>query len=632
MPRSTGFGERRSHRDRERERDVKRLEASPDAPYVFEVSWEICSQAGGIYTVLRSKAPAATARWGDGYVGVGPYREAAAKIEFEPHSLAGPLEEAVQELRDRGVALHTGRWLITGRPRVILIDVHSVAEHLGEMKYFLWKDHAIGTPPHDAESDPIILFAYTVADLLETVHRRIGTRPMVAHFHEWQGGLASPILRHRQVAFPTVFTTHATMVGRALSAANADLYDSITSFSPQKVAVEHAFEHRYLMERACAQSADVFTTVSDITGQEAVQFLGRAPDVLTPNGLNVERFAAPHEFQVLHQKSKELIHEFVMGHFFPSYTFDLDRTLYFFTAGRYEYRNKGFDVFIDALAELNQRLKAESNPPTIVAFVITRAAYRGPNVEVLNRQAMFHELLAVCQGIKEDMGRALFHAVAAGRLPAIEDLLDEYARVRLKRMMHAWLKGPPPTIVTHDLEDDLHDPVLVHLRRRHLLNSAEDAVKVVFHPEFITSTSPILGMEYDQFVRGCNLGVFPSYYEPWGYTPMECVVRGVPSITSDLAGFGSYLMDHFAEHDAHGMFVARRRRVSYETTVYQVANWMYSLAKMSLRERIAMRNRCEAYADQFDWQHMSSFYRAARRMAFDKYYPGRSVVPTDGIA
>lgn len=625
MQRSNHDGERRSHRERE----VRRIHASPDAPYLFEVSWEVCSQAGGIYTVLRSKAPAATGRWGDGYFAIGPYREAAAKIEFEPHAEDGPIGEAVEELRSRGVGIHTGRWLITGRPRVILIDLRTVAEHLPQMKYFLWKDHQIGTPPVDAESDPVIMFGYTVADLLHAVQRRLGNRPMLAHFHEWQGGLAIPLLKQRSAGFPTVFTTHATMVGRALSAANVDLYDQITSIDPLRVAREHGFEHRYQMERACTQDCDVFTTVSDITGQESLQFLGRNPDLLLPNGLNVERFTAPHEFQVLHQKSKEHIHEFVMGHFFPSYTFDLNRTLYFFTAGRYEYRNKGYDVFIDSLAELNQRLRAEQTGMTIVAFIVTRAAYRNPNVEVLNRQAMFHELLTVCGQVKEEMGRALFHTVAKGRLPTTEDLLDEYARVRLKRMMHAWLKGPPPTIVTHDLEDDLHDPVLVHLRRKKLLNAPDDPVKVVFHPEFVTTASPILGMEYDHFVRGCNLGVFPSYYEPWGYTPMECIVRGVPAITSDLAGFGSYLMDHYAEHDAHGMFVARRRRVAYDTTVYQVANWMHSLVKMSLRERIAMRNRCEAYAEQFDWKKMSSYYRAARRMAFEKYYPGRTIVPPD---
>ncbi|MFQ5806098.1 MAG: glycogen/starch synthase, partial [Phycisphaerae bacterium] len=473
---------------------------------LFEVSWEVCCQTGGIYTVLRSKAPATVQTWGDNYWLIGPYREESAKIEFEPQRPDGVVADAAAELRERGVDTHCGRWLITGRPRVVLIDLNSIAAHLSEMKYFLWKDIGIGTPHHDDATDGIILFGYAAADLLQTIHRRLNGFPLLAQFHEWQGGLALPLLKHRQVVFPTIFTTHATVVGRSLSAANVDLYASLSAVDAEAVADQHGIRHRFLVERAAARAADTFTTVSEITAEEAKQFFGREPDALLPNGLTVERAAAPHEFQNLHQQSKERIHDFVRGHFFPSYTFDLERTLYMFTAGRYEYRNKGIDIFIDALWELNRRLKARSEGMTVVAFIITRAPYRGLNVEALNRQAMFNELRHTCEEIKQDMGRTLFETVASGRLPTSDDLLDEYARVRLKRMMHAWLSGPQPMIVTHDLEDDVGDPVLSHLRRRGLLNAADDPVKVVFHPEFITSTSPILGLEYDEFVRGCTLG------------------------------------------------------------------------------------------------------------------------------
>jgi glycogen synthase len=219
--------------------------------------------------------------------------------------------------------------------------------------------------------------------------------------------------------------------------------------------------------------------------------------------------------------------------------------------------------------------------------------------------------------------------VADGRLPAVEDLLDEYARVRLTRMMHAWRRSAQPAIVTHELVDDARDPILCHLRHRHLLNARSDPVKVVFHPEFITSTSPILGLEYDQFVRGCNLGVFPSYYEPWGYTPMECVIRGIPAITSDLSGFGKYVMEHFPDHDTTGIFVARRRSASFQQTVDQVSDWLYALTRMSRRERIHLRNETESYAEHFDWSHMGRYYRAGRRMAFLQYYPDLDLVPPD---
>jgi len=602
---------------------------SPPRPLIFEISWEVCAQTGGIYTVLRSKAPATIRRWGDQYWLIGPYRESAAAIEFELEPPDDVITQAVEALRERGIIVHCGRWLVTGRPRVMLIELSSLYHRLGEMKYFLWRDHGIGTPENDGELNDAIVFGYACADLLQAIHERMAGRPMLAHFHEWQSAVALPLLRHRQVSLPTVFTTHATLVGRSLSAANANLYDHLAEIDGQTVAREHGFEHRFLLEKAAAHSTEVFTTVSGITAMEARQFLGRQPEVLLPNGLNVERFAAPYEFQNLHRRCKQLIHEFVMGHFFSSYTFDLDRTLYLFCAGRYEYRNKGFDVVIEALHGLNQWLKSEQSDVTLVAFLIAPAPYRALNVDTLKRQAMFNELRETCESIKDDMGDRLFRTLADGRMPALDDLLDEYARVRLKRMTHAWRQYAQPSIVTHDLWEDWKDPILCHLRRRELLNAADDPVKVVFHPEFITSTSPVLGIEYDQFVRGCNLGVFPSYYEPWGYTPMECIVRGIPAITSDLSGFGAYVMSHFPDHDENGIFVTRRRGKPFDETVSQVTGWLHEFTRMSRRERIQLRNRVEGHAEHFDWDHMARYYRVARRWAFQKYYPDLELFPPE---
>lgn len=598
-------------------------------PLLFEAAWEVCSQTGGIYTVLRSKAPASVSLWGDNYTLIGPYHEAAARVEFEPAPLDGVVGRAVDEIRKSGVEIHTGRWLVTGRPRVILINVRSAWNKLAEWKYLLWKDHGIGLPEGDWEVEEYVLFGNIVADLLVAVREKAGNQPMLAHFHEWQAAVAIPRLKHRQANIPLVFTTHATLVGRSLSAANIDLYDWLPGINGEAVAHDHRFAHRFYIEKAAAHASDIFTTVSGITALEAEQFLGRKPDVLTPNGLNIERFSAPYQFQNLHRENKELIHEFVMGHFFPSYTFDLDRTLYIFTAGRYEYRNKGFDVVIEALYQLNQRLKADPQGMTVVCFIIAPAPYRALNVTTLNRQAMFHELRDTCMSIKDDMGRRLFRAIAHGRMPSMDDLVDEFAMVRLKRMGYAWRQGPPPTIVTHDLTDDANDQVLNHLRHRNLLNWPDDPVKVVFHPQFITSTSPVLGLEYDQFVRGCNLGVFPSYYEPWGYTPMECVIRGIPAITSDLSGFGAYVMSHFPDHDDNGIFVARRRGATFASTTAQVTSWLYALTRMSRRERIQLRNRVESHAEHFDWANMSQYYRAARRRAIQKYYPDADVMATE---
>lgn len=591
-------------------------------PLLFEIAWEVCAQAGGIYTVLRSKAPAAVRQWGNDYWLIGPYREGPAAVEFEEEEPTGPVRVAIEKLRERGIVIRAGRWLVTGRPQVLLVDLKSVEGKLGEYKYFLWKDVGIETPSGAWNLDETVSFGFVVAELMETVREQQKARPMLAHFHEWQAAVALPILRHRQIGLPMVFTTHATQVGRILSAASVDLYDHLPNINGEAEAHNYDIAPQFYIERAAARAADVFTTVSGITAMEAEQFFSRKADVLLPNGLNVERFSAPYQFQNLHRQNKKLIDEFVMGHFFPSYTFDLNRTLYIFTAGRYEYRNKGFDVFIESLYRLNQRLKANPEGVTVVAFIIAPAQYRSLSVGVLNRQAMFNELRETCESIEREMGATLFNTVAGqGRLPTTDDLLDEFARVRLKRMMHAWKQGPPPMIVTHDLVDDANDPILCHLRHRGLINLPDDPVKVVFHPEFITSTSPVLGLEYEQFVRGCNMGVFPSYYEPWGYTPMECVVRGIPTITSDYSGFGAYAMSHFPDHNDNGIFVARRRGESPDTTVEDVTRYLHLLVRMSRRERITMRNRVEAHAEHFDWNRMTRYYAAARRFAFRAHHP-----------
>ncbi len=603
---------------------------APSQPgLLFEIAWEVCTQVGGIYTVLRSKAPATVRRWGNNYCLIGPYREHSARVELEPQPPWGPIAEAMKELKVVGVNAHFGRWLITGRPQALLLETGAAFPRVNEQKFYLWKDHGVDCSPPDGEFDEVVAFGLLVQDFLRSLAGHAPAQPVLAHFHEWQGAAALPALARSDARIATVFTTHATLVGRSLSSANVNLYDNLKGIDADIVARVHGFQHRHGLERAAAQNCDVFTTVSGITAMEAEQFLGRRPEVVLPNGLNVERFAAPHEFQVLHQQAKQLINEFVMGHFFPSYTFDLDRTLYVFTAGRYEYRNKGLDVFIESLGELNRRMKADAATSTVVAFIVTRANTRAPNVETLGRHAMFHELRDICESIKHDMGRRLFYTVARGKMPTTDDLLGEYDAVRLKRMMYAWRQGMPPTIVTHDMVDDGNDPVLKHLRHRGLFNHADDRVKIVFHPEFMSVTSPILALEYDQFVRGCHLGVFPSYYEPWGYTPLECIVRGVPAVTSDLAGFGNYVMENHADHNDNGMFVARRRGVGFDATVNQVVEWLYGLTRMSRRERIALRNRVEAHAEDFDWTALIEHYVEAHELALKRRYAQPIPVPPD---
>ncbi|HEX2970994.1 MAG TPA: glycosyltransferase [Tepidisphaeraceae bacterium] len=597
--------------------------STPELPLLFEVGWEVCWQLGGIYTVLRTKAAAMKEKWGDRYFLIGPYNPNTAAVEFEERPTEGFIRQTLDRLRESGMPCHYGDWLIPGRPRVILLDHRARYNTLDMDKYLLWKDHGISTVASDGEVNDVVAFGFAVAEFFRHLTEALPGRRVLGHFHEWMGGVAVPRIAHLRYPVATVFTTHATILGRYLASDDPNFYNNLPNVDPDAAAAHYNIHPRFAIERAAAHAATVFTTVSEVTAIEAAKLLGRVPEGILPNGLNIQRFTALHEFQNLHRQYKERIHEFVMGHFFPSYTFDLDNTIYLFTSGRYEYRNKGMDLFIEALSRLNQRLKGAAVKPTIVAFIITRAATRNINVGVLQSQSMFEDLRSTCSDIEHQIGRTLFLAAATGRLPYYQELLNDSDTVRLKRAMYAWRTSRQPIIVTHDLVDDANDPILQHLRHRRLLNAADDPVKIVFHPEFVTATSPLLNLDYEQFVRGCHLGIFPSYYEPWGYTPMECIALGLPAVTTDLSGFGAYVRRHIPNSADQGLLVLNRSTRSFDDAANDLADYLYNFAQYNRRQRIEQRNRVESLSQLFDWHALIHHYQEAHELALERMVAAR---------
>ena len=582
-------------------------------PLLMEIAWEVCNQVGGIYTVLRSKVPSMVNRWGDRYFLVGPYNPHTAEVEFEPTPLVGAVGEAVKQLQDMGYRADYGRWLVSGRPHVVLLDVGSVGWSVNEVKYRMWADH--GIPGCDEKNvNDAAAFGEMCRVLLSILTQKVSPgRQIVAHFHEWQGGLAVPMLRKEQWPGSLVFTTHATLIGRYLAGSNPVFYDHLPFLDGDQEAKNFNIDAQHHIEKAAAHAAHVFTTVSDVTALECTHL-----DKLLPNGLNIRRFTAIHEFQTLHQQYKERLHEFSIGHFFPSYKFDLDNTLYMFTSGRYEYLNKGMDLTIEALARLNHRLRAAESPMTVVFFIITKAAFRSINVRALHSRAMLNEFRTAAEAIKESIGEGLFLSAVSGGIPDLNGLMDDYWRLRLRRAIHAWRSKAPPTIVTHDLVDDANDPVLNQLRACYLFNLESDPVKVVFHPDFVHSTNPLFGMEYDQFVRGCHLGVFPSYYEPWGYTPLESIALGVPAVTSDLAGFGSYLKQQLPDHASRGIYVVPRRHNDFNRAAEELTERLFRFTRLSRRDRVMLRNAVESFSVHFDWDNLGQRYHEAHDLALER--------------
>lgn len=586
-----------------------------------EVAWEVCNQVGGIYTVIRSKVPTMREVWGDRYCLIGPYFHAKASAEFEPiDEYDDVFGQAVLKLRAKGVEVQYGNWLVSGKPKVVLLNPYSIYYKLGEIKYLLWEKHGISSPDGDDLLNQVVAFGYLAKEFLACLDEAKGDTPAVAHFHEWMTGTAIPDMRRDNQTSSIVFTTHATLLGRYLAMNDPGYMDHLPFYDWNKEAINFNIEPAVKIERAAAHGAHIFTTVSDVTAQECVHLLGRQPEMILPNGLNIERFTAGHEHQNLHAKYKDKIHEFVTGHFFQSYSFDLDKTLYFFTSGRYEYKNKGFDLTLEALARLNWRLQQENNDITVVMFFVTKQPYHSINPQVLHSRAVMEEIRDNCHSIVEQVEAKLFQETAASndlKIPDLNKFVDDYWRLRLRRTLLSWKSHDLPKVVTHNLVYDAQDEILNFLRTSNMVNNQYDKVKVVYHPDFITSTNPLFGLDYSQFVRGCHLGVFPSYYEPWGYTPLECMASGVPAVTSDLSGFGDYVLKNVPNNEDKGVYVVNRNYRSFHEAAEQLASQMYDFVRLSRKDRIIQRNRVESASEHFDWQNLGSYYDRTHRMAFD---------------
>uniref|UniRef100_A0A8C3UYD8 Glycogen [starch] synthase n=1 Tax=Catharus ustulatus TaxID=91951 RepID=A0A8C3UYD8_CATUS len=581
---------------------------APDNVVLFEVAWEVANKVGGIYTVLQTKARVTADEWGESYVLVGPYVESSVRTQVE-------LLEPPQPALRRTLAAMNAQGCKVG----VMGSVMGSGDGLWGEKW----GYGVREWANDA-----VLFGFLVAWFLGEFAAQSEERPfIVGHFHEWLAGLGLVLSRARRLPVATIFTTHATLLGRYLCAGSVDFYNNLHSFDVDKEAGERQIYHRYCLERAAAHCAHVLTTVSHVTAAEAEHLLKRKPDLVTPNGLNVRKFSAMHEFQNLHAQSKARVQEFVRGHFYGHLDFDLDKTLFFFIAGRYEFSNKGADIFLEALARLNYLLRVNGSEVTVVAFFIMPARTNNFNVESLKGQAVRKQLWDTANAVKEKFGKKLYESLLVGNLPDMNKMLDREDFTMMKRAIFATQRQSFPPVCTHNMLDDATDPILTTIRRIGLFNSSNDRVKVTFGDTgdicdtggFLSSTSPLLPVDYEEFVRGCHLGVFPSYYEPWGYTPAECTVMGIPSVSTNLSGFGCFMEEHIADPSAYGIYIVDRRFRAPEESCAQLTAFLYGFCQQSRRQRI--RNRTERLSDLLDWKYLGRYYTFARRMALAKAFP-----------
>ena len=597
------------------------------ADVVFEVSFEVCNKVGGIYTVVTSKAAILKEYYNKGYFLVGPYFAEKALGEFEEKIPEGNLKKAFDELKQEdGIICHYGKWLIKGEPDVILIDFKSYMNKADDVKKELWQKFQIDSLRSGYDYDEPIVWSYVAGKLIEKI-AKCEKKKCVAHFHEWLSGAGLLYLKSRNAPLATVFQTHATILGRTLASSDVDIYAmdekgeccTMEKLDPTKAAYDYHIESKYLIELKSAEAADVFTTVSEITAMEAEFLLGKKPDILLPNGLDIEKFPTFEELSIQHKADRDKIREFCLSYFFPYYSFDLKQSLFYFLAGRYEFHDKGIDIYIKALGKLNHKLKAKKNGKTIVAFIWVPAGIRGIKQDILENKVHYRDIHDSLEEDAEDIQRETRYAIFSGKdLHEVSILEDELTMELKKKLMKFKKKGLPP-VSTHNLNDE-NDVILRHLREAGLNNTEGDKVKVIFYPIYLSGADGLLDLNYYESMQGGHLGIFPSYYEPWGYTPLEAGALGVSSVTTDLAGFGRYIQKYSEKEKDRGIFVLNRFGVPDEEVIDNLAHIMFKYANFTHNIRVANKMQARKLAKLADWKIMGKNYVLAHNMAVEKVF------------
>jgi glycogen(starch) synthase len=372
------------------------------------------------------------------------------------------------------------------------------------------------------------------------------------------------------------------------------------------------------MEKQCAANAEVFTTVSEITAIEAEKLLGTKPHVILDNGLDMEKFPTFEQTSIKHHTFKLRIKDFLLYYFFPFYSFDLENTLIYFLCGRYEFHDKGIDIFVKALAMMNERLKKENSTRTIVAFFWVPGPIKGIKSALLENKARYEDIKDSIEDELGDIKHRIIHSLVSAKDLNKETLLSPDTRDELKRKLlkFARKKNSNPPLSTHDLHHEENDPIISSFRQLGLDNSEQQRVKVIFYPIYLTGSDGLLDTSYYESMLGSHLGVFPSFYEPWGYTPLEGAALGVPSVTTDLSGFGKYMMSQkLTNKKFPGVFVLSRFGKNDDEVTNKLAETMYKFQALSAHDRIENKISARSIAEMADWKTFAENYITAHNLA-----------------
>jgi len=561
-------------------------------------------------------------------------------MEFNEEEPPENIKKIFNELVNFGIECHYGTWMKHANPKTILIDPSGFMSERDRIKTELWENYGVDSINVDFEYDEPVVWSYAAGMLIEEI---IKDKCGVAHFHEWMAGAGLLYLENlkkgdgngngngngnggdNDLKIATVFTTHATMLGRSMAGSGLNLHEKIESelangeTATNDSARRYGVAGKHTLEKACAHNANVFTTVSETTARECEYIHGKKPDIVLPNGLDIEKFPHTDELSISRKDYWRKMKSFLTAYFSRYYDVDFSSSRVVYISGRYEFHNKGIDLFIRALGKLNEKFKKDGHENKeiypVAAFIWIPTGIRGVNMQVLENVTLYGKLGVHAAEIIPEIEKEIIKSWAHGKIPrnlSNNNLL----KISKKVIAHFKnLRGSTPRLCAFNLSyDEQNDMILNSLKENGLFNRKEDIVKVIFYPVYLSSDDGLLDLDYLNATIPCSLGVFPSYYEPWGYTPLEAAAWGIPAVTTDLAGFGKFIKD---KNGKNGIYVLEMDKTK-EKVVDELMEIIYENVTMPTNELVDIRIKAKELAALCDWKILIRYYLEAHKLAMEK--------------
>ena len=538
---------------------------------LFETSWEVCNKVGGIYAVLSTKAKTLQKRYKDNLIFIGP--DLWTSDNPSPSFIEGKTTLASWQRQAHlpsGVQVRVGRWDVPGKPLAVLVKYDALYPYKNELYAEMWNRFGVDSLHAYGDYDESCMFAYAAALVIESIvawKEQPGLR-VIAHFDEWTTGMGLLYVKAHLPQVATVFTTHATSIGRSICGNGKPLYDYMPGYFGDQMADELNMQSKHSLEKAAAHAADAFTTVSEVTARECEQLLERRP-LVTPNAFEQHYVPKSAQFTAMRVAARKRMLKMasaLTGQHFP------EDTMIIATSGRLEMRNKGIDVYLDALSSLRDALsRVTSLQRKVLALVLVPSWMKSPRADLIKNMNLRKP-------------RRLFDPV-----------------------------------ITHNLFNPYHDPIYNRINAMGFHNEPQDIVTVIDVPCYLNGNDGIIDMTYYDLLAGLDAAVFPSYYEPWGYTPLESAAFGLPTITTDLAGFGQWVLDNFGDDsDLSGVKVVHRTDSNYDETVQTVVSGLINLYVMEPKMMQQVRKGSRTTSKAASWENFIEYYDKAYSQALSR--------------